>query len=279
MRIIVTGASGFLGKTLMRVLAARGIEAIGVARSAASDKKVLRVADYANAPAGDVLVHLAETRDRATAESIGSDYAENAILVLERLIAKAYGKVIYVSSALVYGDGSSEPHPTSDPVYAKDIYARTKLACEARTLNAGGVVARLSNLYGPAMAPNNVVSTILDQIPGDGPLRIRDDKPVRDFIWIEDAALALATMAESDCRGVYNVGTHTGVSVGELARLALRLAGQPERSVIAAQPGQDSWIILDIAETSRRLGWWPRTSLGDGIQTLLKSRRPVETRT
>ena len=47
---------------------------------------------------------------------------------------------------------------------------------------------RLANVYGPGMAANNVMSDILGQVPGDGPLVVRDIAPVRDYLWIEDAA-------------------------------------------------------------------------------------------
>jgi len=277
MSVIVTGASGFLGGFVMRAFAAAGVPATGVARSARPASSMVRVTEYADAPTGNVLVHLAETRDRNAAQSAGHNYVEHVVATLERLIAKGYGRIIYVSSALVYGDESAVPRRSGDPVFARDLYTRAKLDCEARVLEVGGVVARLSNLYGPGMAANNVVSEILDQIPGEGPVRVQDDTPVRDFIWVGNAALALVTMARSDCRGIYNVGTGTGVSIGELAHLALQLAGQPGRAVAAWRPsGAFSCNVLDIAETVERLGWRPRTTLHEGMQTLLQNRRPAE---
>ena len=56
---------------------------------------------------------------------------------------------------------------------------------------------------GRGMAELNVLSTILGQIPGQGPLEVRDDRPSRDFLWVEDAAEALELMSQNPRLGTY----------------------------------------------------------------------------
>lgn len=273
-RIVVTGVSGFIGGFLVCALKAQGCEVLGVARSDMQDTLAMRVGSYAETPSGDVLVHLAENGDRAVALAAGASYEMATVNTLKTLIAKGFRKVIYASSAAVYGDTSSVQCGVDASVVAGDPYTRTKLACEALVLNAGGTVARLSNVYGPGMSSNNVVSTILGQIPGTGPLQVWDDKPVRDFVWVEDVALALAAMAGSDCGGIYNVGTGVGIQVKALSSLALSIVGEAGRRVVATQPsGKLSCSILDIGKTVDQLGWMPLTTLEEGMRLLLSKKK------
>lgn len=272
MRIVVTGASGFVGTHLIHVLERQEIEVVGVARRGVVGALGRQVRDYGATPAGDVLVHLAEQRDRGAAQTSGSAYRATTLGLLERLIGKGFDHVVYASSAAVYGDASKAPRHPAERLVARDEYTAVKLDGEARVLLAGGTVARLGNLYGPGMADNNVVSTILAQTPGSGPIRLWDERPVRDFCWIEDAADALARMALAQHCGVYNVGTGIGTSAGALARTALELMGEAGRPVQATRPsGRDSVNVLDIADTIATFGWRPRTTLRQGLRRLLEN--------
>jgi UDP-glucose 4-epimerase len=175
----------------------------------------------------------------------------------------------------VYGDHSPAPHPESDPPEPSDAYTRLKLRCEARVLEARGVVLRVSNVYGPGMAPNNVVSTVLAQASGDGPLQVLDETPRRDFVWIDDVAEALARAVERAVGpAIINIGSGVGTSVGELARLMLRLTGHSERPVVSTRPsGAPSSVVLDATEASAALGWRATTSLEEGLRHLLEQKK------
>src|SRR5687768_7405760 len=176
-----------------RRLAGRAVEVVRVARRPVPH--AIQVTDYAHTPDGDVLVHLAEEKDRSRAQEEGDAGVEAAKRVLHALLDKPWQRVIYASSAVLYGDRECAPHKTGDRIYAADAYSRMKHAGEKAVLESqAGAVARLANLYGPGMAGNNVVSTILRQIDIEGPLVVRDETPVRDFVWAEDAAEAIARM-------------------------------------------------------------------------------------
>jgi len=272
LQIVVTGASGFLGDMVVRNLATRGVEVVPVSRRPLPGS--VRVADYADTPGGDVLVHLAEERDRAVAERQGEGCERGSARVMAALLQKRWRRVIYASSAALYGDAECSPRKTRDVVEASDAYSRLKLAGERAVLGSRiGAVARLANLYGPGMAESNVVSAILRQIDGEGPLVVRDTAPVRDFIWVGDAAEAIARMAMGGARGLFNVGSGNGVSVGALAALALKLAGRDDRQVRSSEPGERrSCIVLDISETVATWAWGPETDLERGLGLLLRDR-------
>lgn len=269
MKIVVTGASGFLGRALMDCLAQRGLPALGVSRG--HFPGILQVERYEDTPGGDVLVHLAEASDRAYAKANAPRYEQQALTTLEALQAKGFSRVIYASSAVLYGDQGQSARKVGDPVYETDAYTRLKLASERMVLGRNGVVARLANLYGPGMAEANVLSTILRQIRQEGPVRIFDATPVRDFLWVGDAARGLADMVAGQACGVFNVGSGVGVSIHELAAEVLSAAGQAGRQVESTQPGNRfSRLVVDIAQTEAAFGWRPAVTLVEGIATLVK---------
>jgi UDP-glucose 4-epimerase len=275
MKVVVTGASGFLGRSVVRRLSLTGGTIVPVSRRALPG--ILQVADYADAPAGDVLIHLAEAAHRGAAERAGLTYEQETFAGLSALLKKPYGRIIYASSAVLYGDQVETPRHPHDEVSVSDTYTRVKRRAELAVLDsAGGIVARLSNLYGPGMSEQNVMSAILTQIPGPGPVRVRDIGPVRDFLWADDAADALVRMADATRTGLFNVGSGIGRSVGDVASLALKVGGQPDRLVVSTQPGaRRSHLVLDISETVSVWQWSPVTGMEDGINRLLNATRPA----
>lgn len=275
MTIVVTGASGFVGGALMRRLRARGMAAIGVART--PGPAVTTVRRYADTPAGDVLVHLAESGDRARVAAAGPTAEAQAAEALQALMQRGFRRVVYVSSAVVYGDRCAHPRRPDEPVEPVDAYTRIKLAGE-RMVAAhapSAVVARLANVYGPGMSGANVLSAVLAQIPGTGALTVRNEGPVRDFVWLDDVAAALEAMATQQDTGTFNVGSGRGTAVRELARLALEAAGEGSRAVGSLEPpAHHSTLVLDVANTRTAFGWSPAVTLEQGLATLVNTQRP-----
>jgi UDP-glucose 4-epimerase len=275
--IVVTGAFGFMGRAVVTALAQRGVPVLAASRHPSSDKPASQsvildsYAELRPTDRDDVLLHLGEPNDVGAAEQQGETYVRERLASLSKLLAKGWGSVVYASSAVVYGAASRRPHKTSDTLEPAGVYASAKLACEREVLARGGAVARIANVYGHGMARNNVFSDILRQIPCEGPLMVRNRKAVRDYLWIEDLAEALGTLASSGRGGVWNVGTGTGTSVLQLAQTALDLAQQADRPIVASTDCEfPSSIILDISETVRGLRWQPRIEIKNGLAKLLE---------
>jgi UDP-glucose 4-epimerase len=273
---VVTGASGFIGRATVAALASRGLPVLAVSRRYVDLGKFIKTvqvtsyADLAVPMPACVLLHLAEPRH------VGEAAHEDARLRAERhgalaaLLAKGWTHVVYASSAVVYGDGGSAPRRVGEPIAPHGAYAATKAANEQAVLAAGGTVARLANVYGPGMASNNVLSDILRQIPGQGPVMLRDLAPVRDYLWVDDAAAGLVALAAARRGGVVNLGTGIGTSVGDLAGRALACAGEAGRPVVASETaGRTSYLVLDISDTAAQAGWSPEVALDDGLRRLM----------
>ncbi len=272
--VVVTGASGFIGRALIAELSAAGVPVVAVSRrpvETSAGVEATVVNDYAATPvpSGAILVHLAETRDSAAADA-GRTHLDRTVALAQLLAGKPFAHRVYVSSAAVCGCAGDRPHRPDEAVNPVGPYAIAKRRAEEIMLAAGATVARMANVYGPGMASNNVISDILLQIHAPGPIRIRDGQPVRDFLWIDDAARGLAAMARHPAAGVFNLGTGQAHSVRALAELALRLAGQGDRQVVETAPtGRADMLALDPSASEAQFGWRAETGLASGLEVFL----------
>ena len=268
--VVITGASGFVGRALTLYLKQQGIKVIPVTRQRTVD--LYHVDSYLDCPVGSVLIHLAEEPERSKVNRIGEKYQKESLDLITVLSKRFNGRMIYASSAVVYGDRNHLPNTEKSPVKGIDIYSTVKLQNELVVLANGGTVARISNLYGSGMSKNNVMSDIFSQIPEDGTLKVRDSRPVRDFLFIDDLVAALALMITKSHNGILNVGSAEPVSILKLAELILNIANQENRKVISTQPGVlDSINTLDISKISKVLGWYPSGTLKHHLSKLILS--------
>jgi UDP-glucose 4-epimerase len=268
MQIVITGASGFLGSVLLKCLKKNGYNCLGVSRK--PGEGYLQVYDYSDSPIGDILIHLAEISDRGLANELSATYELDASRTLNSLLSKGYSKIIYVSSAALYGDNISEPRTENDLIIVSDTYTRVKMNAEQKVLSQNGIVIRLSNIYGPSMSRNNVFSRILEQLNGPGPLTVMNTNPVRDFLWIDDAVNAMLKMVIQSLSGVFNIGSGIGTSIRSLTQEMLIASNQENREVLSIQRNQrESCIVLDITKSSIELDWSPCVSLKEGVARLI----------
>jgi nucleoside-diphosphate-sugar epimerase len=269
--VAIAGASGFIGSALVRVAVQQSSwRVLAVSRRevpAVPGAEPVRVDNYEDMPAADVVIDAAEP-----AIPLGDAAAEEALAASVARRFSGAGKsgfrhLVYCSTATVYGDSSDYPRRTDELVTPQTDYARRKYLAEQAALNGGGAVARLSNICGKGS--RGVVADILAQIPGSGPLRIRNRQPVRDFLWIEDAARGLIGLVGR--RGLFNLGTGIGTSIGDLAALCLRIAGEAHRPVEATDSVEQlSHLVLDVEEAARVCGWRAQVPLAAGLRKLLR---------
>jgi nucleoside-diphosphate-sugar epimerase len=273
--VAVLGAGGFVGRHIVRELARRGhavrawtLESPSKFECSAATWRQVDLDHFdATELAMDVAIHVAE----GSVLGDPSQHARNVARAARVLSAPAR-RVIYASSAVVYGDAVETPQTEDAPTRADSPYAAAKLAVEALIrADERATVVRLANVYGGGMSRANVLSDILAQVGTDGPLRVRDLGPVRDYLHVEDAARGFADIAEQPVTGLVNLGTGRGTSVAELARIACTAAGSPARALLATAPrDRRSVLVLDPGRARRELGWEPTESLEQGITRLVQ---------
>jgi nucleoside-diphosphate-sugar epimerase len=260
--VVVTGASGFIGGALIGALRRRGADVVAVSRRQPGQSDCWhRVVDYRDTPcpAGAILVHLAEEATIPEANTRGQAHIDAVHGTVEALAGKSYKRIVYASSGQIYRGGAETP------------YIAGKRAAETIVLAHGGAVVRLANIYGPNMRNRTLIGDILRQIPGEGVLIIHDASPRRDFLWIDDAADGLAAVALGTATGIFNLGSGSVISAGDLARLALEAAGESARPVQAVkQSSGDDIVQLDTDPLFITFDWRPKVSIAEGIACLVR---------
>lgn len=264
-RFVVAGASGFIGSAVCRELERRGL----------SFARLRRDSPIPNDPSA-ICIHLAGESRAGEYERPDSILAEEDLKLAIRL-SEMYKYIVFGSSALVYGPMVTEDpvlFSESDQVTPPNRYARSKQTLEALFLRSEHAVVRLANVYGPGMSGVNVFSDIMAQLKKPEPLALRDLRPVRDYVWIDDVAIGLVDIALAGVSGVYNLGTGIGTSVGEVAREFLIADGQHSREVIGKDERRPvNRLVIDSSKLESSVGWKPIVDLACGVRKLIDSRR------
>lgn len=203
--------------------------------------------------------------------------------VLEACVARNVKRLVYSSSASVYGDAVEEPMTEDHPFNNKNFYGATKIAGEAMArafhhrygLNLVGL--RYMNVYGPRQdyrgAYIAVIMKMLDAIDrGEGPTILGDGSEAFDFVAVEDCARAnLCAMQADTVDRFYNVGTGTRTSLKELAERICHLTGcnQP----ITYAPRSQATLVRNRIGSPKRasteIGFTSQISLDDGLRRLI----------
>jgi len=292
-RVLVTGAEGFVGGALVARLRARGAEVL------ASDRGDLDVTDAARVRRAvaearpDAVAHLAAITFVPEAEADGGRALRVNYLgtrhVLAAVAESAPGaRVLLVSSSTVYGPAApgAAPFAESSPLCPANAYARTKAAADllGAAYAARGLAvwrARPWNHTGAGRPDGFVESSFARQIAeieaGRRPARIAVGAldSVRDFLHVDDVVDAYLALFESDAEpGAYNVASGSGLSIRALLARLLAMTGvQPELVVETARLRPPDASVGDAGKLAARTGWAPRRGLDDALAALLDSWR------
>ena len=206
--------------------------------------------------------------------------------VLEACLEAGVKRIVYSSSASVYGNAVVTPMTEEHPFDNRTTYGATKIANE-QMLRAmfeqhglPYVAYRYMNIYGPRMDYHgtyvSVIMKVLDRIfAGEAPVVFGDGSQVYDFIYVEDVAEANVLGMKAECADeCFNIGMGLGTSINELVALLLELTN----STLAPEykPQAQSFVTNRIGSTdkaTRLLGFTARTALRDGLARVVEWRK------
>jgi nucleoside-diphosphate-sugar epimerase len=279
-KVLVTGASGFVAPHLIAALTARGDEVVATARDAsripeASGVNALSLdlagpLDDADLPAVDAIVHLAQANVPYPERALEL-YRVNTLSTLGLLDACARTgarRFVHASSGTVYGVGD-EPFRESDPVRHHQLYATTKIHAEdivARYADQldGAVSLRLFAPYGPGQV-NRMIPGIIGRVRAGTPVSLNaGGRPRMNPIYIDDVVGAFLAALAVDGHKIVNVAGEEVVSIREIAEAAGRAVGTEP----TFEDGGGT-VAGDVVGSTTAFRAWigdrPFVSLDDGI--------------
>ena len=299
-RLLVTGAGGFIGSTLIQLLVKRGahVRALTAApwesprpmprrvRSARGDVTNLP-AIGALARAVDTVVHLAGPASVTASFGSSRQYVRTHVMgtatVLEACRRYGIKRIVYISSAEVYGRPRTHRVSEDAPLQPRSPYAAAKAGAEklveafSSAFGLESVILRPFAIYGPGLSHQSLIGTIIRQTRRGDSAVLRDLRPVRDFCYVGDLAdaIARACTAPLPSPTTLNVGSGRGTSVAQMARQIARLRRRPilvkARSMPrpAARDAVDR-LVADPRKAGRLLGWHAWTPLGAGLRQTMR---------
>jgi len=313
-KVLVTGANGFVGKWACAELLANGHAVAGAVREPAEVSTLssewqrrlkgvewltVDLTDAQTIGAAldrkpDAVLHLAALASgaRARAEPLVAwdiNCLGTARLAYAIAARGARTRLVMASTGEVYGRGLTRPATEDDAVSPCSPYASSKAGGELvlqelhRRLGTDVVIARPFQQTGPGQSLDFVVPAfgrrILDaRKRGERRIVTGDLSPVREFIDVRDAAAALRLLVErGEAGGVYNIACGRGVALGEIVQRLGRVAGWECETVAdpaLMRPGDIRYLVGDGARVAA-LGWTPRFALDDTLRDAVTSLDPT----
>lgn len=287
-RLLVTGATGFVGRQALQPLLERNYEVHVATRTA---------------PAGlpeNIVVHKTDLLDctghRPLMEQIRPSHllhiawyaehgkywesVENALWLKATLsLVEAFGRaggtrVVGAGTCAEYDwrygllvEGETPEQPTSLYGSAK-LAAGRHAAAIAKDYAAEFAWARIFFPYGPQEPENRLVPNVIRNLLQGAPARCTHGRQFRDFLHVADVGDALAAVLDSPVCGPINIGSGIPVTIGEVAsRIGLAL-GRPELVMLGAVPEPENsprMVLADAVRLGNEVGWRPRRSLDEGL--------------
>lgn len=283
-KILVTGASGFIGRALTSRLKVQGRDVVPVdsADGDIASRETLAKFEQEN------IAHVFHLAGKTFVPDSWDDpqaFCQTNVLgtvnVLE-FCRKRRIPMTYVS-AYVYGHPDSLPISESSAIRPSNPYALTKRlaeeACEfyASAYELPVTTIRPFNVYGIGQAENFLIPAIINQaLDGGEKIVVKDLAPKRDYVYLEDLVSALlATLDKPGGYRVYNIGSGVSLSVQEVIDAIQGIADTQKEVVCdnAVRTNELMDVVADITKAGNELGWQPGHSFHAGIENIIRSER------
>ena len=292
-KVLLTGASGFIGSHVVRSLVSLGCRVTAVIRPGSRPRRLGDVADRVSFVEGDVgdagvcralvgrfspdvVYHLAwylEPGDWADSPR-NLDCLSASLALLEGVGGAGCRRVVVAGSSVEY-DTDPGYVTEASPIRPRTLYG----ACKASLFTAGERLARrqgwsfaqarIFNVYGPGEDERRFVPHVVKGLLRGEPCDLTPGDQVRDYLHVEDVASALVALAASDIEGAVNVASSRPVTLATVARTIAQLLGRPDLLRLGSRsprPGDYPCLYADTRLLRDRTGWHPRFGLEAGLR-------------
>jgi dTDP-glucose 4,6-dehydratase len=303
-RILVTGAAGFIGSNFVHYWLERhprdsvvALDLLTYAGNRANLEAVEERVPFVQADIADldivenvlreheieVVVNFAAESHNSLAVVDPSLFARTNVLGTQLLLEAARRVEVerfhHISTCEVYGDlplDSDEAFTEESPYRPRTPYNASKASADhyvrayRETYGLATTITNCSNNYGPYQFPEKVIPLFVTNALDDRPLPMyASTQNRREWLHVRDHCRAIELVLEQGVPGeTYNVGSGVEASIEEIADRILELTGKPEslKTIVPDRPGHDRRYLLDATKIERELGWQPEIGFEDGLR-------------
>lgn len=275
MRVLLTGATGFIGSHVARELVRRGHE-VHVSARPGSDRR--RLADIESrlrfhdgamdaVPVdADAIVHMAWYA--VPGKYLSAPENRDCLDASRRLLAKAKGRVVFAGTCFEF-DLTEKALREDSPTRPSTLYAECKDQLRRDVeVRPNSAWVRYFYQYGPGEDPRRLVPAIITQQLRSESSKVTPGLQRADYLHVEDVASATVSVLESGLQGPVNIGSGEAPSVREIVSKIAELGGRPDLiqwGAFPQRPGEPMLIRADNAKL-RSTGWKPKYGLDDGLR-------------
>ena len=296
MRILLTGATGFVGRHTLAALSMRGVDVVAVARAApgGAHKHVRWISgDLTSAPDRARVVkeaqatHLLHLGWRAVHGDIANspenlDWLQHSLDLARVFVAAGGKRIIGCGSCFEYDWSFGVCKEDATPLAPATFYGSAKRAYHvalegfAKQANFSLAWARPFFIYGPDEHPNRLVAAVAGALLDGRPAETSHGRQIRDYAHIDDVADGLASLAVSEATGAYNIATGQSYALKDIIGEIAAQIGRPELVKLgarAAQPFEPPIILGDTGKARAGFAWEAKIDLKQGIADTIAGMR------
>lgn len=288
MKILVTGASGFIGTHLMKYLKEKKHEVYGISRRSSNTKNItaiplsnlFKLDRIFEKNKYDVVVHLAATIDNENPSEIFKNNCQSTFDLLNICRKNNVRKVIFASTHMVYGNSKYLPINEDHPLNPTTNYAVSKIIGENickiffNSFGLNTTILRISSVYGNGQPPSLVIPMMIRSMLENKKLvvhRYRNGFQIIDLINVHDVckAIELAVKKETGFK-TYNIASGTPITVEQIAKELSKISNCSIK--IRDIPREVNHFLYDISLVEKQLGFKPTTKLNkETLSTFMKN--------
>ncbi|HJV20408.1 MAG TPA: NAD(P)-dependent oxidoreductase [Flavisolibacter sp.] len=280
LKILITGASGFVGNYLVKKLTDLGYEVVALS---GKDGHIAAESTWSGLPSTDVVIHLAAKAFVPDSWSFPDVFLEtNTIGTLRALeyCRKYKAKMIFISSYL-YGNPKSLPIFETDPVYTPNPYALSKKTSEdycrfyTEAYNVPTLILRPFNIYGYGQSTSFLIPLLIEQVLKQKEIHVKDLEPKRDYLHISDFIDAIVKSISFSGHDTINIGFGESYSVKEIIDKIQSICrtNYPVKADAIARQAEIMNTVAGISKAKRLLNWQPRLTLAEGLTQMIEQHK------
>lgn len=290
-RVLVTGATGFIGRHVLAPLRERGFDVHAVARTPpAGDGEHVgwHEADLLHDPTGVVedvrpthLVHLAwyAEHGRFWTARENAHWVAATVRLVEAFGAAGGQRAVLTGTCAEY-DWAHAGRPLAEtaPLAPATVYGiskdATRRACEPLVPELAW--GRVFFLHGPREDPRRLVASVARGLARGERVALTEGSQRRDFLHVADVAAALAAVTDAQMCGPVNIASGEAVTVRAVAETLAHAAGRPDLldfGALESRPGEAALLVADVARLRDEAGFRPAMTLQEGLEATLRSWR------